>query len=290
MRKILSLIFFLFTLCKALHAQKTSVSASLDKDSILIGEPFHLLLEARFPLKSGYAWFRLDSLANFEVLSVSPPDSMQSGDTLIRRQSFAFTVWDSGRKTIPSLTLKKGFKTKPLSVHVFYANPDTTRAYFDIREIIEVPPPPRRTWYWYVLGLLFLVGLFFLFFPPGKKKAVAVPVPDEGIYRKTLKQLEELRVNREIKKDPKEFYTVLIDLFRGYLYKRKGIQSYSRTTDDLAVQLQSLHLDKNEYSTVVQTLRLSDLVKFAKYIPPENELLQSVDVISKAINSIENLK
>src|SRR5439155_16039129 len=103
------------------------------------------------------------------------------------------------------------------------------------------------------------------FFRKGKKKPKTAFVPDEGAYKSALKKLEQLR-KKEVTSD-KLFYTELVNVFREYLHRRKNIQSFSKTTDDLAVQVKQLEMPVQEYNSLLQTLRLSDLVKFARFEP-----------------------
>jgi HJR/Mrr/RecB family endonuclease len=82
----------------------------------------------------------------------------------------------------------------------------------------------------------------------------------------------------------------LIDTFRLYVHQRKGIHSFQKTTDDLNVQLKQLTLPTGEYNELVQVLRLSDVVKFAKYIPAASENEHALEQIKKSIIAIENTK
>jgi hypothetical protein len=153
---------------------------------------------------------------------------------------------------------------------------------------MEVEKPGRTTWYWYLIGLLLLVLLFLLFFPRGAKKPKPDFVPDATIYQQSLKKLEALRGKSG--DDAKAFHTELVAIFREYLRKRKGIQSYSKTTDDIAVQISSLQISNNIFQPMLQTLRLSDLAKFARANPASSENERSIDIIKQSINAIEEAR
>ena len=81
----------------------------------------------------------------------------------------------------------------------------------------------------------------------------------------------------------------MIRIFRDYLHRRRNIYSFSKTTDDLSLQMQKLNMDREHYADLVQTLRLSDLVKFARYQPANAENETSIDTIKQSIITIENL-
>ncbi|MGZ3882416.1 MAG: hypothetical protein ACXVBF_13795, partial [Flavisolibacter sp.] len=139
--------------------------------------------------------------------------------------------------------------------------------------------------YWYLIGALILVLLFLLFFPKGKPKAKGEFVSDEGAYKKALRRLDALQKKSA---DNKVFYTELVQVFREYLHRRKNIYSFSKTTDDLSAQIEKLDLDRGQYQQLVQTLMVSDFVKYAKYQASEEERKNSLDSIRESIVAIEN--
>ncbi|MFL5773375.1 MAG: hypothetical protein ACJ75F_09470, partial [Flavisolibacter sp.] len=66
-------------------------------------------------------------------------------------------------------------------------------------------------------------------------------------------------------------------------------QSFSKTTDDLAAQMKNLQLDETIQNPLHQSLRLSDMVKFARYKPDKSEQQQSVEIIRDSITQIEQV-
>jgi predicted ArsR family transcriptional regulator len=79
----------------------------------------------------------------------------------------------------------------------------------------------------------------------------------------------------------------LVDIFRKYLQTGKGIQSFSKTTDDLALQVLNLNLTSDKYNELLQMLRLSDAVKYAKFTPASEENDHALETIRKTIDAIE---
>jgi hypothetical protein len=77
-------------------------------------------------------------------------------------------------------------------------------------------------------------------------------------------------------------------VFREYLHRRKNIYSFSKTTEDLSPQIEKLDLDKGQYQDLVQTLMISDFVKYAKYQASEDERRNSLESIRESIVAIEN--
>jgi hypothetical protein len=285
MKHLLFIIAF-FNLCFCAAAQKVTISTMVDKETILIGEQFILTIQTD-NLPPGAAWLTIDTLPHFEILEKSKVDSTITGNQLSLKQTYTLTSWDSGSWQLLS-ALPSGISTKFIRINVGHSPMDYTQDYHDVKDIMEVEKPGRTTWYWYLIGLLLLVLLFLLFFPRGAKKPKPDFVPDATIYQQSLKKLEALRGKSG--DDAKAFHTELVAIFREYLRKRKGIQSYSKTTDDIAVQISSLQISNNIFQPMLQTLRLSDLAKFARANPASSENERSIDIIKQSINAIEEAR
>jgi len=280
MRNRIVLVFFL--LCSyAVPAQK--VAASTDKEKIFIGEQIQLRVFAEFVSGQPFTWFHADTIPHFEILDSSKIDTVENAGTVTVKQTLTITSWDSGSWNFPPLVIGQ-MSTAPIKIEVGYSPMDFDQPYHDIKDIIAVKKPTESKWHWYFILLLVLIALFMLFFPPGKKKQKStVFVPDIGAYQKALNELDQLH---EVK-DDKVFYTRLVHILREYLHKRKNIQSFSKTSDDLAIQMKSLEMEQAENTALLQTLRLSDLVKYARFHSSDEEKRNSVATMKKAIMTIE---
>lgn len=277
-----SLFFFVVLVANFLHAQ--DVRFSFDKQKILLGEPIQLKIEAVLGAGQGSDLFSRDTLPHFEVLDQSRIDTVREGGGIHLTQTMSITSWDSGSWKLPSL-IHNGVASQPVVIEVGYTSPwDAKQPYHDIKSIIPVKHPGQTTWWWYLIGLAVLGGLFLLFFPPGKKGREE-PKLDSSAYKKAMQQLEALQ--KRPGSGAKEYYTELVNIFRTYLKGAKGIQSFSKTTDDLSIQLQPLKLPQTQYNGLVQTLRLSDLVKFAQYRPENSSNDEAFNTIKQSITSIE---
>lgn len=287
MNKSFFCLIFFFTGILA-HAQpKAPVAATVDRSKIFIGEQFDLILDVRSATETPPAFFKLDSLAHFEIVAKSKIDTTSVGKETLLSQRITLTSWDSGRWQLPSFSLGGMGKTKPIAIEVTYSPMDPKQDYHDVKEILDVQKPKQPNWHWYLVGLALLIGLFLLLFPRKKKKKPEV-VSNPDAYKIAMAGLQKLK-KEGAAKDAKSFYVDLIDVFRKYLQDRKGLQSLSKTTDDLALQIKNLNLPSGLYQPLVHTLQLSDAVKFARFVPAEGENKQSLDVIQKNIDAIEKI-
>jgi hypothetical protein len=282
MKSAVLIVFFLTSFFTGF----TQAKATADRDSILIGEQIKLKVQGQFQ-KGQDQWPRLDTIPRFEVLEKSEVDRKEDGNLVTLTQTLTITSWDSGVLFIPPLNIGNSV-TAPIRINVAYApHPfDTSQPYHPLHDILEVKKEPETTWYWYLIGLLVLILLFLLFFPKGKPKPKPDFVPDANAYKKAMQRLDELKRKENL--ESKIFYTELVQIFRDYLHKRKNIYSYSKTTDDLAIQVDSLNMDRELYQHLLQTLRLSDSVKYAKYQPGVEENGNAIEIIKESITAIES--
>jgi hypothetical protein len=282
-----NLIVFVFFVGFFQNGFSQGARASADRNKILIGEQIKLHLEAEFP-SAQVKWPEIDSIPHFEVLERSDVDRKESGNAVTMSQTLTLTSWDSGQIFIPPLQLGV-YTTAPIRIDVAYSpSPfDTTQPYHDVHDILQVKKPNDSPWKWYLIGLLVLVILFLLFFPKGKPKPKPEFVSDANAYKKALQQLEALKSNSDA--DRKQLYTGLVQILREYLYRRRNIYSYSKTSDDLAIQMEKLNLEREQYQQALQSLRLSDSVKYARYEPSRSETEEAIDTIRQTIIAIENL-
>jgi hypothetical protein len=279
--KVLFTFFFLL-LTYLLHAQV--INLTYDRQRLLLGEQMAVTVKAFADKGAILPDFPLDTLPHLEILEASKIDTTVIGETLQLSQTLTVTSWDSGRWDMPTVIIA-GTPSKPVALDVVYTSPwDPNQPYHDVKGIVPVKNPGKSTWWWYLIGLAVLVALFLLFFPEGKKDKGPAEL-DKNAYRKALEQLEKLEKEKAL--DTKSFYTELVNIFRNYLKGAKGIQSFSKTTDDLSIQLQSQKMPSDKYNGLVQTLRLSDMVKFAAYRPADDLNREALNTIKQSITTIE---
>ena len=269
--------------------EKTTVKASADRSSILIGEPILFKLEADIPENEAIRFFRIDSIPHFEFLNRKKIDTVNTGTGTILIQENYITSFDSGHWVIPSLPLGEDLATDSIPIDVVFSpfNPD--QPYHDIKEIIEVNPADKKKeipWWYFVAGGLILVMLLWVLFRKKKQPAPLIVAPPPDPYEVAMKKLDQLR-----KEDlePKTYYSRLVDIFREFVQMNKGIHSMQNTTGDLVEQLANLPFDKKLFDQLAQDLALSDFVKFAKYTPSAGEKERIFETIKNSIMSIRQI-
>jgi hypothetical protein len=280
---------FLLSICVSAFAGAQpgiTVSAKVDKNKILIGEQINLTLRADIPENEAIRFFEIDTLFHFEFLEKKAIDTSNTSGGTILTQVIRITSFDSGRWVIPSFILSENLATDSIPIEVGFSPFDPNQAYHDIKDVIDVEAEDeKKKWLWYAIGgAVLLILLLYLLL---RKKPKPVTQKTEQVadpFKEAMTQLEALQKQ---KPESKQYYSLLTDIFRLYIFRKKGILSLQKTTDDLVLQLRSLNINKDQFDKLAQALRLGDFVKFAKYQPAETDDVESLAVIKQAINAIE---
>ncbi|MBS1920261.1 MAG: hypothetical protein JST17_08410 [Bacteroidetes bacterium] len=279
--------FLVLSAAGVVHAQnKISVNASVDKSKILIGERIHLLLEASFPSGSAVHFFSVDSIPHFVITMRQKVDTEKMKDRISLKQQLQLTSFDSGHWMISPFVLDKKNKTSSIPVDVVFSDFDPSKDYHDIKGIIEVPAEKNQNW-WVLPAIISVLVIGAMIWLLKKKKS---PKENSALikvdaYKEAMQQLQQVQKKTD---HVKQYYSTLTDIFRLYIFRKKGVLSLQETTDDLIAQLRRLNLDKELFSQLFQSLQLSDSVKFAKFIPTEQDNKIVFETIKKSIERIEN--
>jgi len=301
MRKIL---FAVFLSCFAffLSVAQTSVKTVIDKNEILIGQQFNLKIQATFSGDDFFIkWINLpDSLQHFEVVQKSKIDSTFANQRLVGiAQTFTLTSFDSGIWKLPSFNIifngvnndsTTTFYTDSLPITISYSVADTSQTLKDIKAIrqVEVINP---LWYWaagLVLLLLLIWLSIWLYRRYKKAKPLATALSNVSPYEEALEALKKLSsYNLSAPKEVQQYHIKLIEIFRRYLSRKENIDYLNKTTSDILIAINDKYNAKDILTKVSTALRFSDAVKFAKYVPAENDSVNNKQVIKDIIDTIE---
>ena len=287
--KVSLLFCFLFFANLSQAQEKIVIKANVDKNNMVIGEQIHLNLEAKFPPHNPMRFFSIDSISHFEILDRKKIDTIDNEEGIKLSQILTLTSFDSGHWVIPPFELKgdSPMLTDSISIDVGFSPFDPNQDYHDIKDVIDVQAEKKKKndWYWYVAATILIVAAIIYLLARKKKKPIPKVSPVDP-FTEAKQELEKLR--RE-NLSSKLFYTRLVDIFRMYILRRRGVESLQKTTDDLVVQLRALNLPAESFNRLAQALRMSDFVKFAKYEPSESDKSDSFNIIKGSIEGIQRL-
>ena len=261
------------------NGQDLSATVMVDKRRILIGEHFQMTVEVVSGNRQLLVLPDIDTIPHFEILEKSDPQL--SGSAI--RQSYRLTSFDSGRWVIPAIRISENKFTDTFSVEVVFSDFDPNQPYHDIKDVIGPEPSDRVDLTWWILIAVALLALLVLWIWVRRRKGPAVPKPVDA-YREAMDGFEQLQRSDL---PTREFYARAVDVFRLYVFRKKGILSLQKTTDDLVLQLSGAGLPKGIFSDLSQALRLADFVKFARYEPAAAERSGTVDTLREAVTWME---
>ncbi len=293
------LVFFMMCLIFTSNfvlAQGITVNAKIDTNAILIGQQFHINLEASYPKSATVSWFVVpDSIGKLQIVDRSKIDTITNAALLQLRQSITVTGFDSGFYDITPFQLayrNQGdtttyfASTNPLAITINTVQVDTTKAIKDIKAPIEVPYT-FADFLPYIIAVLLAGLLAYGIYYYIKKSRQKTVVPQKYIPKRPAHEiaLEELTALREEKLwqqgNVKEYHTRITDILRTYIERRFKINALEFTSDELLGSLAMKSLSAELYAKLKFVLKTADIVKFAKAIPLADEHEQSIS------NSIE---
>ncbi len=152
------------------------------------------------------------------------------------------------------------------------APPNTAASTNDIRPIkppVFVPNP--WAWVFWTAGILLAIALIatalIVWLAKQKRRAIPVPVPPHIRARQKI-DAALLLIN-----DPRAFCIAVSDAVRVYLEERFNLRAPERTTEEFLRDLQKTSvLTAQQKESLASFLEQCDLVKFARYEPPESLL------------------
>lgn len=291
MKKIFLSIFLAFALVGISLGQDVSVRASIEPSQILIGEQAKFKIEISQPSAEKISWPQFaDTLAtNVQIVEKLGADTTKLADDRITIVSeYLVTSYDSGYYYIPELTFETTtgkFVSNPvgLSVNTVEVNEQTDDINAE-KAIMSAPFSWVEFARWSGIGisiilLVVIIVLLLMRFVFNKKVKILPQEPEVIIpaHVVALQKLEQIKVEKLWQSGQiKQFYTQLTDVIREYLEGAYHINAMELTTDEI-VALVKKNKDLDEIRNVLkEMLELSDLVKFAKFIPLENENEASV--------------
>jgi hypothetical protein len=284
MRRALALVATIFLFSTA-YPQDITVMSSPDTSTIIIGDQTGFSVSATIP--SG-----IDAVLNVMtdtltgkiiILGRNARDTVISPEgNLTVTDRYLITAYDSGTYTIPPFyaeyisgdSLKRFYSDYSfLRVDRPDITPqDTTDVIFDIVPPRTAPVTFSEILPWLVIAVIAVAVIYLLarFLPRNPlRKYVRPPAPVEPAHVIALRELYRLR-DEELwqKGEVKEFYSRLSDILRRYIDNRYGIMSPELTTDETVRMLQKAGVTTHDQMSLVkELLSLSDMVKFAKYVP-----------------------
>ena len=295
----LKFYIFLFLLSSAIFAQQKQVETSIDTTKNKIGAEFKLTLKTVVSSKSKVVFPKLKTIGSLEVIQSYPIDTVKKNDTYELIKKYGLTQFDSGKYTIPSVTIlidKKPFLSDSIRVEVANVKVDTLQQkMYDIKDISSAES--NNNWWIYLLIILVIIGIgVFVYWFVKKRQQKKI---EEEVYKTPIEKATSLLNNLEQKElvqkgEIKEYYSELTDIARNYIEEAIHIPAMESTTSELIQAIRTASTKKKMTLTpetvenLERVLRQADLVKFAKSKPLDFEITDDRNKIQKVILTLDN--
>jgi len=274
------------------------VSAEVDRETITVGDRIVYTVRAEHDQDLVVDFPQLASpWGDFEVLSQRPlqPGKGSQG-RVITGKEYVITAFTVGGHTTPPLRVSyldrqgqtQEVETDSIRITVtsVLTGTEGVTSPLDIRDLKPQAELPRD-WSWLlwaglaglVLALAILALLWFLARRRKRAGAAAPTVvvdlrPPEEIAYEELERIAGLQLVGQGRF--KEHYTLTADCLRRYAEGIYGIPAMDRTTEEFYAALRRARMDGQQVRLFKDFLDESDLVKFAKYVPPVEEAQEAV--------------
>lgn len=259
-------------------------SATVNRNSVYIGDKVTYTIEVKASKNTEVKWPAFaENLAGFAIRDFGSSAKGFWG----KKTYFHWYVLDtytSGKYTIPETIIRyrnKGkeqwqkVKTNEVTIEVksVLQKGENTSDIRDIKGPVGAPISPGLFLFWGVLILLALTGIGVIIYIKKKKKATATPPPQPAheIAYEELKLLNKKDYIRDGKF--KAYYFELSDITRRYLENRFSLKAPEMTTEEFLNRVKYDNAISSDHKNLLKVfLSQSDLVKFAKYQPLQNEI------------------
>lgn len=285
-------VIFLLLISFAVNAQ-VNVRSNIDRDNILIGETVSLTVEAYTPIGANVIWLKADTIPHFEMLKKEAVDTLQNIDAKKLSQNFSITSFDSGKQYIPPFEIvvdNRSYFTDSIPITVSFApfNPDED--YRDIKEIIEVKKPPVEFLPWLMIALTAICVAIIALLWRRKRSTIAVQKKAVTIispYEEAMKALAQLALKNVNNGEAKSYYSEINDILRRYVSRKFSVATFERTNEELIIELSGKGIPKGAFINLAQSLRMSDVVKFAKYHPTDEDNKNNLKIVTSSIEILD---
>lgn len=277
-----------------LLSQNTNIKATVDSTTVVMGAQINYTLQVKADSLAQVVFPETISFAPFEILDVSPIDTLRAESHYLYTRKFALIQFDSGNYFLPQQqVIINGFSklTEPIAIRVNPVVVDTLKQnLYAIKPLQVVSRNYDQLIIQIILGLLgalFIIGTIYAYlFQKKRREERQNALPP---FEKALEELEELAsTSPALQEEFKDYYSKLTNVVRRYLEEDAKIDALESTSDQLLLKLEALRetgeltLEKETLKSFRNVLQNADLVKFAKSLP-EGRLANADRKIIKAI-------
>jgi len=277
-----------------------SVDSKVDKSTIRIGDLVtYSVVLTRSPDVHAQKPELGANLGAFEIRDYEVHDPKERNGEIVEQVDYIISTFDVGEFEIPPLTFRytvgddstqHELKTQKLKIVVESLKPSEAGDIRDIKNPLNLPRNYRRLILWgsIALAILVLLGISFYIWYRKRTGQGLLPQkvePPRPAHEIALEKLEALKASSLLPEGRvKEFYIELSEIIRHYIEGRYFIIALELTTSELVANLEHANVEQDHVRLIEGFLQRCDLVKFAKYLPSEEETAQDIKTAFRIID------
>jgi len=288
------LIFLMFSQIEA----TANLSKNFVNKKLTVGDQFEIIAELTSPAGKKFSEPFVDLLEPFVIINQEHKSIQEKGHlrTIYILKVAPFNVGDMRFPPIKFI-LKDStgidtIKTNEVPVKVNSVLPEGMKDINDIKEAIEFPNPLPLIIFIIVIGVGILGFIGFKLYKRYERVRLetkpSVPCWEEAIEAINNLLKQELISAGLLKK----FYYSLSEILKRYLEYRFGFPAIEQTTTEIIYSMKKEKISLRE--GFGEFFARADLVKYAKYIPPQADIeaiiYQAKDLITKTIPKEEPME
>jgi hypothetical protein len=290
----------MFIHCVFSRDMQVGVTAETDAVRYRIGDGIKVLIHADVP-EGTSVLFPGDSLdvSPFTVLNrrIHPPEPMSGGvrETL----ELTISIYETGEFEIPGIEVswesddgtRESASTQPQYIVVESVLTQEQESPRNVKPPIHVEARNR-----YVIAVIsgLVLALLLLYLaarlalvllrhkqPHDSDTAREPPKPAD---QTALEALEELRKNHYLAKGEVKIYFIsLTEILKTYIGRRFAFNAPEHTTGEIKADMRQLNIENSIQTDILHVLDLADMVKFARFLPTDEQCRQALTVTEKII-------
>lgn len=281
------------------QSNHVSIESKVDRSKITIGDriTYTILVKRGENVQVEFPDFG-ENLGAFEILDYVEPEAVTEDSLEVLQRDYIISTFDTGEYLIPAVavnfivspdTVVQQLRTEEIKIEVESLKPSEAGDIRDIKTPLEIERDYRRL---IRLGIallcIILLGILVYLFIRKRRGQSLLPMRpkhERPPHEIALDELDDL-VRSGIWMDGKvkEYYVRISDVIRKYIRGRYYLDAPEMTTSQLIEMFKIEKIDSEIIDLVAEFLDECDLVKFAKYIPDDEEMQTTTDRAYEIVN------
>ena len=292
-------LFLVFINCLQASNGKISLEAKVDRNSIRIGDliKYSIVVTSEENIEIEMPDLGAN-LGTFEIHDYEDADPEKIDGEVVQRREYHISTYDIGDYEIPPVTvhyslvgdtLWKELTTEGIKITVESLKPSEEGDIRDIKAPLEI----MKDW-WLIIRfviagvLILIIGiLIYIFIKRHREGKSLIPhreKPKLPAHVVALDELKKLLAEKLLEKSEiKQYYIRISEIIRHYIEDRFFIIALEMTTFQLINIMRKDQIEEEAIDLVEDFLMSCDMVKFAKYIPTDDENTKTTELAYKII-------